>query len=476
MVKYKIKSFFDWSYVLVFCLLAITIICMSLGQYSRWDFLEQLSMADRFISTRTFYPSPTNSNLTGVSVYFPALAFLTSILIHIIPDNFLIEIMLLLGCLVIFWFYNIQKYIVKSISSNFNSSKFLFLVAIFWLFLTLDWLYYATEFKPDTISFCFGCFGIIISGADQNKKKGWLFIVLGALFVGGAISFKQQYVAFLVGMVIYSIVKRNSDFRKLTIVSVLIAITIIYMFKLNSNVWFWTITVLGDDPLLSAKEWLGEHLSLIIRYVIALVILLILLKLNYFKVQWTSDRKTVISFFLKSPFILIMIFVAGAAAVSSLKAGGNSGNTAFGISVLFPIIYLLLKDMDFKIIQLGVILILFAQSPRIIFGSLKKYQASIEFINAVKALQVDVNSKIVTGSNTYGASRWIKTNSLITNYWPYAIMNNSKVTEQLPKLSDTLIFDYYIVENFAENEKYLENKKNVVILYKNSVGIVAKFN
>ncbi len=463
-------------FLLVFCIFfsLLTIFFLSLGQTARWDILEHISMADRFENCGSIYPNSEDEILTGTSVYFPGLSIIVIILKKIIPDSNLIIAMQILACIVIILFFFIQRYISRSFIGNHSFYFFFYSSALSFFFLNSDWLFYATEFKPDTISYCIGCMGIIISGVDKNVNKSKISLFVGILVTGLGILFKQQYIFFLFGLIFFSFINNNKTLKLFAFSSTFVSVIILIGIKFNTNAWFWTVTVLKDDGFVSAKNWLLGHFTLILKYFFLFLILIAFIFLNLLRLPKILNQNN-IGKLQKNIWLTIMFSVFIGAILSSLKVGGNAGNTAFGLIVLSPIYVYFMKYLNLKFTIVGVILMMLIMIPRIIISSKKKYDESINLINQSNKLINGNNLKILTGSNLYFIARKFRESKLIPNYWMYSLRDNSDIEKQLEKSTSNKDYDFLIIENWPSNKNFIQKSLKYEILFSNNTGIIAKF-
>ena len=453
--------------------LIFLLVSFSLGQTSRWDLLEHIQMADRFEIMKSIYPNYNDETLTGVSVYFPGLTFIAVLLKKIFQDNCLIITMQFLACSFIVIFFFLQHYISKSFIENLTFSFYFWTSSIAIVYLNIEWLIYASEFKPDTIAYCVGSLGIILSGIDKQIKKSKFLFVFGIFLTGSGIIFKQQYIFFLLGMIIFAVFKKDITTRIFVFFSVLVSVFIILMIRFDYNTWCWTVTVLKDDGLIPFKTWIIDQKGIFLRYFrYALILFLFwILKLLYLPKG--------ILFFISSKiknniWLLIMIFVSLGSFFSSFKVGGNAGNTAFGLIIVLPFFLYFIQFLEIKFLSIFLCLFIIFKVPRLIFQGSKRYLDSIELSDMSKYIVKSKNIKILTGSDTYSATRCVRDSNIIVNYWSYSLRENSDVSNQLKIIANNSNFDYLIIENWASNREFLRKSKKFEILFINNIGIIAK--
>jgi len=458
-------------------ILLLLIITLSLGRTARWDILDHIEMADRFEKFGTLYPSVNEEYLTGSSVYFPGLSFLTVFLKTFIPDSLIIQAMQLIACCFILIFYFIQKYISRSFYYNLNNTHFFYTTVIYFIFLNYEWLIYAVEFKADITAYCIGSLGIIISGVDKEKSRPLISFILGIILTGIAILFKQQYIFFLFGLLFFTILNKKKKLVYFSAISIFISFSIIFLLKFNSNTWYWTVKVLSDDGFLSLKEWLISQKELIITYIIGLIGFISLLLLKVFKLPTQRFKISSIKNIITSNiWFSIMIFVFLGSLISSLKTGANSGNTAFGFVILLPLSLYYFNNLKVKQLFVLFLIIIFTKVPILLYSNFKHYLTIQEFSNTVENIVNVKGVKILTGSDVYFATRKVRIGNEIANYWMYSLIDNSPVSSHLSKIIKSNDFNYIIIENWPENYHFIKNSGNYKILFKNDVGILAVRN
>lgn len=472
----KLSTNYYVIYVSVVILLLL-IITLSLGRTARWDILDHIEMADRFEKVGTLYPSINEKYLTGSSVYFPGLSFISIFLKKFIPDMLIIQAMQLLACFSIVTFYFVQKYISRSFFYNLNSIHFFYTSVIYLIFLNYEWLIYAVEFKADITAYSIGSLGIIISGVDKDKSTSTISFILGIILTGIAILFKQQYIFFLFGLLFFTILNKKKKLVYFSAISIFISFSIIFLLKFNSNTWYWTVKVLSDDGFLSLKEWLISQKELISTYIIGLIGFISLLSLKVYKLPTQRFKISSIKNIITSNiWFSVMIFVFLGSLISSLKTGANSGNTSFGLVILLPLALYYFNNLKVKHLFALFLLIFFTKVPILLYSNFKHYLKIQEFSNNVEKKINMKGVKILTGSDVYFATRKVRIGNEIANYWMYSLIDNSSVSSQLNKIISSNEYNYIIVENWPDNYQNIINSVSYKILFKNEIGILAVRN
>ena len=124
----------DKKLIIVLTILGFSIIFLliSFGQiFTRWDLLQQIAMADRYLNGLNLYPYPGIEGFAdgGVSGYFPGLAMIAIIFGNLFDGDSLIYFFSFLSLFVTLWFIYLLTVITKKIS-NVNNTSSLFLLYI----------------------------------------------------------------------------------------------------------------------------------------------------------------------------------------------------------------------------------------------------------------------------------------------------------------------------------------------------------
>jgi hypothetical protein len=453
--------------IIIFVLI---LVILSWGQMARWDLLQPIAMTDRYSLLGSLYPDLELAIPTGVSSYFPGVTVIALMVKNIVPNNLLIYSMHLIAVLVLLSFFMVQKRIAYSISKNVNIDNYYIAVIIFTLIFCRQYLVYAVEFKPDTIAFLFGALGIIIAKADKNTSIKVIPYVLGACLTGCALIFKQQYIAFLVGMIIYSLVSKNSKFQIFTALSIMFSFLILYMFYKQENFLFWTVTYFSDDGFFSIKGWVLNQAKLIVLITKSIIVLWGAHLYGYVKIDLFASFIS-LKHLLMTPWPVLIFMSALAAFATSWKLGSNTGNTELGLILLFPLIYFAIQKLDKKLLMLLAWLgFLGLATP--IHVSVLNIQNSTALNQAVSSLALDSNTKVLTGSDVYGAARLVKTLNPIHDLWTIRVITKDKgiLSSILTKQNyDVLILD-------PENRHLISASGLYSIQFENDLGIIAVRN
>ena len=301
----------------------LVIIVMGLGRVARWDLLDQVSMADNFLNWGSLYPVFNDPTPHGVSVYFPGVSLILVVLMQVGFDFYLVEAAILISCSILLIFFYVQKKVAEQISGDkILWRQFVPFIVAFSLLVTPDYLKYAVEFKPDTIALVTSYLGLSVAGF-LTKKVTLPRIIMGAFLFVGAIIFKQQYIAFIAGVLLYCcFFPSKSRFLFMLFSISFLAITLWLLF-LNPNIWFWNVEVLADDGFLGILEVIKLQDDAFKRVIFAVIFCFssVILAKKVFPIYNREYRDRI----LVTPWVWGVVFFIISAFLSALKIGGNAG-------------------------------------------------------------------------------------------------------------------------------------------------------
>lgn len=468
----NLSNFYKTTPIAIFFMLILVV--GGMGQVARWDLLDQISMADNYVKDGSLYPSAASAEPFGVSVYFPGVALLAVVLSKIGIDFYLVEIMILIACVIVVLFLSIQKVLVWEISRiEISWADLILFSVLFCLIIAPFWLFYAREFKPDSIAFLLGFLGLILTSFLKSDAKLYK-IFLGSLFCSGALFFKQQYIAFIAGLILFCLFNLNRV-RILFLISLCFFTGCIFLYFCNhADLWFWNVTVLSDDGFVSFKSAVRDNYSTIIAllYFIFIGTALLISKkdgCNYYDLFNLQNLKSRLQ---SSPWFWVVIPSMLAGFAGALKVGGNSGNTQFGLILLLPLAIVLFSKIDRRII-LGIAWIAILNSLPTL------YSGSLNYMEAVRLrafVEKDLSNKpefVLTGSDVYFASRLYQVNSKVMNYWTISLRDGSDVAFSLKDTLLTVQPDRLVVENWPTNKAVILADSRYVLIYENKLGLIA---
>jgi type IV secretory pathway VirB3-like protein len=261
-------------------------------------------MADNFIKFGTLYPNPNSKFIFGTSVYFPGVSFLSMLFIKIISNRFLIEFLLAIAIFFVFALICIQKHIIKIYFGRVSELKYYLLTALSFFFININWVTYACEFKPDTIAYCIGAFGLIISKVDVKYTPiNYIRFIIGVILTGIAIIFKQQYLAFLIGLFFFAVIKNSKRFWMFCILTFIITLIVLYNLVKIPYQRYWNVEILKDDGFLDLITVIKNNSNLIPKVFIYLISI-------YFLSPFKSLKKINFKYSISnSPWLLILVFI-----------------------------------------------------------------------------------------------------------------------------------------------------------------------
>ena len=443
---------------------------VALDRFDRWDLLEQVAMADNFRKYGSLYPELNDQTPTHVSVYFPGISFIALILLSIGIDGLIIETLLICASVVVVGFLYIQFKIALSLyKESINWRDFAPVAILYCLLITPNWLLYAVEFKADTIALSVGFIGLMYAQfLDSHATKKQL--VLGGIICALGLIFKQQHLAFLFGIGLFILCfpkkKRFVFLGSLSITSLLI----ITAFYLNKNLWFWNVEVLSDDGFSSFFDIIKQNLGALFWLFFLSIYLKVRSLQKEFKLQ---NYFALVKNYINIPWVWPVTFSILASFASATKIGGNAGNVELGFILLLPIVYILTRDLDRRILICLAWLAILIALP-LSFEGVANYKSASDLKKFVIMDSPTEVSSVVSGSNVYFASRHYSENAKISSYWSKAIQTNSTNLEGLKKLISGIKPDRIIIENWTDNRSFINDNSQYELIFENSVGLVAK--
>lgn len=474
----KIYTFIENShFLLLFTFLSICILWV-IGSIPRWDLLQQIAMADSYILNGYFYPSLSNaSDALGVSPYFPGNAFIAALLSKAGIGDYIVEVMLFIGFIVFVLFLKMHLVLVKELFDiKVPYKTFIPIVVLFTMGLTPFYLRYALEFKPDSIAILIGLYSLVFVKFLKNDTK-YITLIFGALICSIGIIFKQQYISFILGLVLFCIIFFTA--RRIIFASFLTLFSsiLIAIFAKNENLWFWNVSLLSNDGM--------ENLSAIYDFIIVQNLPTIFFVLGFLGALSLSNINTIkriysdvnISKFkelIKTPLIWVLIPSIFTAIISSTKHGGNAGNVQLGIFLLMPFfIYFLLK-VKTSILMLIAWSSIIIQIPMVYHYS-KIISATHQLYEFAETIDASEFETVLTGSNLYFVSRKFRHESKIVDFWVEGILNDIHPSRAIgiaiEKNNPDIIFAEYF-PGYEKNYEFLEADRSFKIIFSNSVGLV----
>ena len=449
----------------------LVLLIISFGLLPRWDLLQQISMADQFNASGNFYPNPFLELIPDASVYFPGVAIMASIFKLIIPEIIFLEFMLVIACCSVILLFITQYLHWKDILFvRFNIYLFVASAIIFSLLVASRWLSYAVEFKPDTIAVAFGSLFIYFAYHKKEKFNFGIVSILG-FCCGLTLIFKQQYLAFLLGIFVHTIFFPSAVGVLFSVFTFLGGLTIASYIYMREFAWYWTYQVLVDDGLLSVIEviklnWETGVMILLILLFTTFTFNLLTVGNEYFK----KEKNSFFNHLRTNPYLFSIGLFAVSALVSALKVGGNHGNTQLALIILWPYLFIIFFHIrPWFVYSLAWVAILFTV-PQL-------YKSAISYSDA-KALERYVVSgtipsglKFSYGSDLYFAARRYQTphvgHSILSETYISNVSESQSYVNYLESKDDMLVF-----VNRDPNIVILEKEFGFVPMISNSVGSI----
>ena len=412
-----------------------------------WNLNQQIDFSDRLITGLSFYSDGENDLFVPSSPYFPGVGYL-SYLIQIIGFTEISVVNIILMCIACSIGYVLFFLLTKLTSKIYpNIPKEIILITIVTLITTnfTAFFRYVSSFKPDATLLVIGLTSLIIL-EKTNKLKIYQLIQIGILLCLSVL-FKQSF--FLIYFLIYLAILFRKDLNIRQKIFILIAYSffglsiITALFIKVENLYTYTIETMSNHGFLGTKEILRIFGGTIVYNFIFIGLLLHFIIL---KIRTKSFNNLELIYFTFSCAWLLF------ALISSIKVGGNRGNSEVGLIVFLPFVCFSINEL-FKIssykkkislilkIIISVIIIPY-YSISIIRNSKKvntKYNNDITIINYLnknfKSKKAFVDSKTYMVSKESGLD-------IITE------------AETVGHFNLVENYDFSILKNAIENKKY----------------------
>jgi hypothetical protein len=426
---------------------AILSYLLSLGLVNDYNVLDHLAMVDRLQSGGTLYSGASDFPTMASSNYFPGLSFVIIATQLFVSDGFLVEALHLVGLMALLWFFLIQFLISRDLET-IPAEHF----AAIWVFSTLlllaNWHMYALKFKPDTLALAIGMTALYCLEKTGGLSRKNMLLVLGfSILLAVPLIFKQQYIAFIGGFVVYSFFQRSAKNMLAAAVSIGVASLVVYFVGSIENAWLWTFEVLSDDGLVNLWAWGFDHLKLSIRLAAALIILIGIAGFGVLSPLAKPYEFVMVRMqLLNKPWAMPLIFASAASFLSGLKAGGNAGNTELAIMLLLPFIIMIFRNIEVKVsyaIAIVALLTVIGDGYR----GFKDYQNlgnATAFFNDINSQASDL---VFTSSAYYGVVRGQRQKMGLHN-WHHEILMNMTSDDELPNMIVTKGFNYSVLPIF----------------------------
>ena len=468
---------FSKSELLLYVLTIIFLLLLAFEKFHRLNIIEQLALADNFEKYNQLYPNLNSENPGFTSVYFPGIAFFIYFLKIFISDNFIIETILISSvAFIIFFFYLNKKIISEIYPDNIDFNNYWIICIIFTFWLTRIWLWYALELKSDFISFSLVFLAFLISKPHKaDLKKNYFKLIISIILIAYALIIKQQAIFLILGILLYSLFNKNYFFKFFSLINLLVAIFIYYIFYQNENLWFFTISRFAGDPLLTINEWLRMHYKEIILIIQFIIFILFSSFHNLCEINFRSKLDYLISNLRSNIWFYLIFSFSITGIVSSIKWGGNTGNTGLALILFFPFVYIFIhKFKKSALIFVAYALLIFEIQN--VVHAVNVYISTKQFQSHIKKIEEDRNKSILTGKHTYFASRIMREHNSIVSITTMEILDKYFFKKPFNEVSfnNNVLkrnYDYIILSHVDERQI---NKKYYIKLFDNKMGYIYK--
>lgn len=433
---------------LVLFLFVFLLVLDAFGNFFRWTINDQIGMADNLLNFGSLYP--VNGLYTTVSVYPPGVGIFTAVLMKLGLESIIYETLFLTAIAILF----LAVFLFKSIilENGVKSNSILSLIIILTTLLCRDFIDYASEFKPDALAF-FLCF-LGLHFLEKNKNlKG---VIIGSILTAASIIFKQQAIAFTLGILLFGLFNRKNKNLNMYIILLLFFQTILFIILTqNTNVYMFSFEVLSDDGFYPIGYIFSDLWDLTKKIFFTLVVLILLTK-KKFAVKLND---------FNNKYVFIALSIMAASLLSSMKVGGNIGNIQVGLFCSIPALFIVLKEFEIskkvKIIAPMILIMSFNLGS---FRSLHTYYSTLK---EVEHLLKD-NQLILTDSDSYSiARRFLGDNVIIENVNTFLLLNPQKTIQDMGvKKYDIIILNEPLEKSDLINKELYKNFSNEIYIYK----------
>jgi hypothetical protein len=310
-------------YYLLICILIINIFLQNYNPFSGYNIADNIAMADRYIISNLFkYSNGEHDFYIGSPNYFPFNAMLTIALIKILPNiNIVYTIHFISSLFVVSYFFLLAREVKEK--TCHNTLTIFTYSGIFVLLFFQPWLWYALDFKPDTLLLIL--FFILTKNLRKRNLFNYLLIFLLNLF---CCLLKQQYLILFFGLFInlYFSSGNNKFIFFVLFSSSALAVLILFF---TPNLMDFTISLQSERKFQSVLSISNLFYTFLLGSWPVLFILLFHIKKKW---QDVFSVKLLKSAYL--PYILWFIF----SIFSATHVGGTIENLNTGLIVFLPIV------------------------------------------------------------------------------------------------------------------------------------------
>lgn len=459
-------------------LIVILFIAISLAQtLTRYNLNQQIAISDRIIGVNEkVYPSnefKKNKEAT-VSQYFPGTAFFISPINYLISSdkikNYIYASLAVITHLLFIL-------ILAKIHCGLSKSKLFFSffsILIFSMLITKSYTFYSLEFKPDTIAFTIGLWALYFFDKAKNENSFKVTkIVLSGIFFGLGIAFKQQYISFIGGILLFNFISLNKNLLIFTLSLLIILFFVLINFNNFEFFWFWNLETFKDDGFMSLNKYLYTNKFLFFNF---FLFSFIFLNISYEKI----DKEKIIFFskkiiyLIKNQYTWVLLPASLSCFLSGYKVGGNISNTGLGMLLLFPVFFSIVSEIKMKWLKIFLIFGILNIAPFAI-KSLQNYKYFYDLSDDFKKIEIKNNDILLYGSTFYTIVK-NKKNISLNDYWTEAQRNGIDLNISFINALETLNPKYILVESFLKDEFSNISLVDYEIILENKVGILAKKN
>ena len=463
---------------IIFICFFIYLILEAFGKFYRYPISDQLGLSINFLKYGYFFPDFESNDFLPVSDYFPGLATFFYLITFMVPDFFLFEILSILGIFSIVFFFHISIKISEKIYQQKIDYKLSWLIIIvLCLWPCKFWLFYATTFKTDTLSFALIFFSIYILDIDKyEKQKNYLKFLLSLALIVFAISLKQQSIFVIFILIFFSIFNKNNFFRIFSFFAIVLISLLYYIFYQDENLWFFNITKFSTERFFTINELVKYNYNEILKLILFILFLITcnLEKLGFNNLQ--HKLNTTFFNFKTNIWLYVLFFLSITGIPGFLKDGGNYGNLALSIIVLTPIWIHFFGDLKKNILIFLSSSLLLLQLPSF-KGSINNYLEAKKMQNKVLELVDGKNLKILTDSASMYSAHLVRDQNEIHSVDTMRIIshyvNEIELKDFILKKKDVHFYDYLIIAKHAKDVIDLENFK---LIYSNRLGYIYNKN
>tara|TARA_B100001964_G_scaffold65773_1_gene74912 strand:+ start:231 stop:1679 length:1449 start_codon:yes stop_codon:yes gene_type:complete len=470
---------FSKSEVLLYILTIIFLLLLAFENFYRYPIIQQLALADNFEKYNQLYPNLSSENPGFTSDYFPGIAFFIYFLKIFISDNFIIEAILISPvAFIIFFFYLNKKIISEIYPNNIDFKNYWLICIIFTFWTTRMWLWYALELKSDFISFSLVFLAFLISKPYKTDfKKNYFKLIISIILIAYALIIKQQAIFLILGILLYSLFNKNYFFKFFSLITLLVAAFTYYIFYQNENLWFFTVSAHTDDSFFTINELVRAHYKEIILIAQFIIFILFSSFHNLCEINFRSKLDYLISNLKSNIWFYLIFSFSITGIISSIKNGGNTGNSGLALILLFPFIYIFIYNFKKSVLIFVACAVLIFEIPNVIH-SVNMYVSAKKFQSHVKKIGDDKNKLILTDQSTYFGSRLMRKNNSLTSLNTMITLNGHllilKESYNIDIFNNEVSkknYDYIISLNFSEKQI---NKKYYIKLFRNRMGYIYK--